>query len=456
MAGCDAFRRSLLTDRRGLLRVGMLGASGLTLAGLLRHEAARANSPSRRKSAVIILWMRGGPSQLETWDMKPGAPVEIRGEFSPIDTNVPGIQICEHLPRSAKIMDKWSIIRSMHFRDEDGRTDHSTGDQVCFTGHPFGPVPDVNVAPSIGSQVKRQLQADNPQMPAYVMIPRHVPGTSPAYLGSRWDAFETHADPASSAPFSVPNLRLADAAAGARMTDRRALLENLDGLNRRVANPDMKAVDEFHQQAAELLTGTAVQNAFDLDKEPAEVRQRYGFHGQYLSRVLAGGDAPNWPQRMLLARRLVEAGARLVTVDCRWWDTHEDNFWSLQNGFLPRWDQAYAALIEDLADRGLLETTLVVGWGEMGRTPRINAAAGRDHWSQVMNVAVAGGGTRGGRVVGSSDRQGAVPHDNPKIVQDMLATMYRHLGVDWTTETVDHAGRPHRLLPCGQPIEELF
>lgn len=454
MPGCETFRRFLRTDRRGLLRIGALGSCGLSLANLLRHEA-HAGPSTRKSNSVIILWMRGGPSQLETWDMKPEAPVEIRGEFSPIDTNVPGIRICEHLPRSAKIMDKWSIIRSMHFREEDGRTDHSTGDQVCFTGHPFGTVPDVNVAPSIGSHVKRQLQHENPQMPAYVMIPRHVPGTGPAYLGSRWDAFETHADPASSNPFAVPNLRLLDAA-GTRMSDRRALMSSLDSLGRRSSSSAMTALDEFHQQASELLTGTAVQKAFDLDSEPAEVRQRYGFFNQYMSRVRAGGDAPNWPQRMLLARRLVEAGVRLVTVDCRWWDTHEDNFWSLQNGFLPRWDQAFSALIEDLSERGLLESTLVVGWGEMGRTPRINASAGRDHWSQVMNVAVAGGGTHGGRVVGSSDRQGAVPHDNPKIVQDMLATMYRHLSVDTTAETVDHAGRPHRLLPCGRPIDELF
>jgi hypothetical protein len=444
-------------DRRGLLKVGMLGSTGLTLSSLLRHEAALADAGAspHRMNSVIILWMRGGPSQFETWDPKPNAPIEIRGEFSPIDTAVPGIQICEHLPRSARIMDKWSIIRSMTFRPEDGRTDHSSGDQVCFTGHPFGPAPDVNVSPSIGSQVKRQVQHLTPQMPAYVMIPRHVPGTSPAYLGSKWDAFETQADPAANGPFVVPNLRLAEMSAGPRMQSRRALLDELDNLNRQTTTSSMRSVDEFHQQAAELLTGTSVQKAFDLDSEPTTVRERYGFFKPYMSRVRAGGDAPNWPQRMLLARRLVEAGVRLVTVDCRWWDTHEDNFWSLQNGFLPRWDQAYSALIEDLSDRGLLDTTMVLGWGEMGRTPRINSAAGRDHWSQVMNVAVAGGGIKGGQVVGTSDRDGAVPKDNPKIVQDMLATVYRHLGVDTTQQTVDHAGRPHPILPCGQVIGEL-
>lgn len=455
MGGCRAFREQCRVDRRGLLRIGMLGAGGLTLEQLLTHEAAHG-AAARRDRSVIILWMRGGPSQFETWDPKPQAPVEIRGEFSPIDTAVPGIQVSEHLPRSAKIMDKWSIIRSMHYRPEDGRLDHSTGDQVCFTGHPPGPIPDINVSPSVGSQIKRQLQSLNPQMPAYVMVPRHVPGTSPAYLGSRWDAFETQADPASSQPFAVPNLRLLEAVSTDRMQDRRRLMEDLDALKRRGGTASMDSVDEFHRQASELLAGTAVQKAFDLDSETAAVRQRYGFFGQYMSRVRAGGDAPNWPQRMLLARRLVEAGVRLVTVDCRWWDTHEDNFWSLQNGFLPRWDQAYSALIEDLSERGLLETTLVVAWGEMGRTPRINAAAGRDHWPQVMSVAVAGGGVKGGRVVGSSDRNGAIPHDNPKIVQDMLATIYRHLGVDVTRETVDHAGRPHPILPCGAPITELF
>lgn len=454
--GCAGMQRDF--SRRGFVGLGMLGLAGLSLADLLRLEASAAtgdsSGPSSRTKSVIILWMRGGPSQLETWDPKPDAPVEIRGEFGTIGTNVPGIRLSEYLPRSAQIMDKWSIVRSMHFRAADGRTDHSSGDQVCFTGYPAGPVPDQNIFPSLGSIAKRQLQQLNPQLPAYVMIPRNVPGTDCGYLGPAWAPFETQADPANSGAFRVPNL--APEIPRERIDARRSLLSDLDRLGRRAEGGSMRAIDEFHQQAAEMITGTAAQAAFNLDSEPESIRQRYGFYEPYRSRVRAGGDAPNWPQRMLLARRLVEAGVRLVTVDCRWWDTHEDNFWSLKNGFLPRWDQAYSALIEDLDQRGLLESTLVVAWGEMGRTPKVNAAAGRDHWPQVFSAAVAGGGVRGGRVVGASDKHAAYPKDNPKIVQDMLATIYRHVGVNTQTKYYDFAGRPHPVLPCGEPIGELF
>ncbi|MCA9270859.1 MAG: DUF1501 domain-containing protein, partial [Planctomycetales bacterium] len=239
--------------------------------------------------------------------------------------------------------------------------------------------------------------------------------------------------------------------------DRRSLLDRLDALNRSLDQPtSMQAIDAFHAQAIEIVSGSAAQAAFDLDSEPAAVRERYGFFEPYKSRVRAGGDAPNWPQRMLLARRLVEAGVRLVTVDCRWWDTHEDNFWALENGFCPRWDQAYTALLSDLEERGLLESTLVVAWGEMGRTPRVNNSAGRDHWPNVMSVALAGGGVQGGRIVGSSDKHAAYPKDNPKIAQDVLATIYRHVGVDTSVKYPDLAGRPHSVLPCGEPIHELF
>ncbi len=458
--GCRNFFESLKFDRRGLLKVGMLGSAGLSLGQLLNLQAQAAavgQAENSKPNSVIILWMRGGPSQFETWDPKPEAPVEIRGEFSPISTAVPGIQINEFLPRSAALMDKWSIIRGMHFRPEDGKPSHSTGDQVCFTGYPAGPNGDENVYPSVGSVVKRQLQYQHPDLPSYVMVPRNIPGTESGFLGPAWSAFETQADPASGGKFRIPNLALSADLSRNRMIQRRELMSQLDRFDRDADRTgQMDAIDDFHRQALEMITGPAAQHAFDLDAEPASVRERYGFHGQFSSRVRAGGDAPNWPQRMLLARRLVEAGVRLVTVDCRWWDTHEDNFWSLQNGFLPRWDQAYSALLQDLHDRGLLESTLVVAWGEMGRTPRVNKSAGRDHWSEVMNVAIAGGGTVGGRVVGSSDKHGALPKDNPKIVQDVLATVYRHLGVDTSTQYLDLAGRPHPVLPAGKPIEELF
>lgn len=462
--GCREFNHSIQQGRRDFLRAGILGAGsawGLSLPALLR--GAESQSKHAADTSVIILWMRGGPSHIDMWDMKPQAPLEYRGEFQPVSTNVPGIQLCEHLPKTAACLDRWSIIRSMHHRPEDGLADHSSGDQICFTGYPAGRDPSGNVAPSLGSIVKRQLQKRDTSLPAYVMVPRMVPGTDSAYLGAAYRPFETLADPASNAPFDVPNLKSPDGISVARLGDRRLLQSDMDRIRRQVdASGMMQAMDEFDRQAWEMVTGDRARKAFDYAAEPASVRARYGIFDSYRStRVVAGGDAPNWGQRVLLARRLVEAGVRLVTVDCRWWDTHEDNFWSLKNEFLPRWDLAYSALIEDLSERGLLDRTMVVAWGEMGRTPLVNTRAGtdkagRDHWPSAMSVAVAGGGIQGGRIVGSTDSKGTVPKDNPKVPQDILATIYRHLGVDVDSAYLDNSGRPHPVLPCGRPIDELF
>ncbi len=469
--GCSEFRKALHVSRRDFLRVGMLGAGsamGLALSDVLRAQAsnARTGRNQTNETSVIILWMRGGPSHIDMWDMKPDAPAEYRGEFRPINTPATGIQICEHLPKSAAIMRHWSIVRSMHHRKEDGNADHTGGDLICFTGYPSGNVQatgGANFYPSCGSVVKRQLQHQNTALPAYVMVPRMVPGTDAGYLGNAYRPFETLADPASDTAFSVPNLQLARGVSVGRIARRRQLLSDFDTLHREIdRSRTMEAMDAYDQQAWEMITGPAAREAFDLDSEPERIRERYGIFPRYRStRVNAGGDAPNWGQRVLLARRLVEAGVRLVTVDCRWWDTHEDNFWSLKNAFLPRWDAAYSALIEDLRLRGLLDRTLVVAWGEMGRTPRINTRQGndkpgRDHWPKAMSVALAGGGIHGGRIVGSTNSKGEAPKDNPKVPQDVLATIYRHLGVDTTASYIDTTGRPHPVLPCGSPISELF
>ncbi|MDB5334876.1 MAG: hypothetical protein JWN70_495 [Planctomycetaceae bacterium] len=462
--GCRQFRSTLQHNRREFLRAGVLGAGaawGLSLPQLLRAEAPSAKD--RLDTSVIILWMRGGPSHIDMWDMKPDAPAEYRGEFEPVSTKIPGIQLCEHLPKTAACLDQWSIIRSMHHRKEDGLADHSSGDQICFTGYPSARDPSGNISPSVGSIVKRQVQSLNTSMPAYVMVPKMVPGTDAAYLGAAYRPFETIADPGSDAAFDVPNLRSPEGISVERLGSRKALRTNVDRLRRQLDSSGMMAaMDEFDRQAWEMVTGDRARKAFDFSAEPTSVRERYGIFPTYRStRVFAGGDAPNWGQRVLLARRLVEAGVRLVTVDCRWWDTHEDNFWSLKNEFLPRWDLAYSALIEDLKQRGLLERTLVVAWGEMGRMPRINTRAGagmggRDHWPNAMSVAIAGGGVQGGRVVGSTDSKGSVPKDNPKIPQDVLATIYRHLGVDTNQSYLDNSGRPLQVLPAGRPIDELF
>ena len=452
--GCRDFQNTLRTDRRSFLRAGLLGATGLGLADLFRAEArapARATKGGRQPS-VIILWMRGGPSHIDMWDPKPSAPAEIRGEFGTSRTNVGGIQLTDMLPMCGKIMDKWSIVRSLHHEDAG----HSTGDQICFTGYPSGPAPDENAHPSCGSIVSRQLGDKTPQLPAYVVIPKMMPGSNSAYLGVAHKPFETLADPANPGPFRVPNFEMASGVTLERLGDRKSLLTEFDSMKRNLdASGQFEALDRFGHKALGILTSKAARDAFDLDREPEKLRERYGFMPAFDPKAADRCGSPAWSQRILLARRLVEAGVRLVTVDLRWWDTHVKGFESLKLGFLPRFDRAYSALIEDLETRGLLESTLVIAWGEFGRTPRVNAQAGRDHYPGVFSAALAGGPVKGGRVVGASDATGAFPKTNPKSPQDVLATMYKHLGIDVEEQYLNHAGRPIAVLPSGKAIDEL-
>lgn len=452
---CPGFRATLQhPDRRSFVKAGILGATGLSLADVLRARADPAGSSASAGSinSVIILWMRGGPSHHDTWDPKPNAPAEIRGEFSTIPTRIPGVRLCDLLPMSARMMDKWSIVRSLHHHDAG----HSTGDQICFTGYNAGPAPDENSYPSVGSIVSRQLGHLNPTMPAYVMIPRMLPGAGSAYLGVAHKPFETQADPAQPGPFRLPNFQLASGVTLEQVGDRKGLLASFDTLRREADRTgQIEAADRFQAKAWEILTSPAARKAFDLDQEPMKLRDRYGFMPAFDPKASNRCGAPNWAQRMILARRLVEAGVRLVTVDLRWWDTHVKGFESLREGFLPRWDRAYTALIEDLDSRGLLDSTLVLAWGEFGRTPRVNNDAGRDHYPNVFSAALTGGGIKGGCVVGASDSNGAFPKSNPKTPQDVLATVYRHLGVDTEAQYLNN-GRPVPVLPSGKPIDELF
>src|SRR5882672_10869197 len=461
--GCAEFRQHLKEiDRRSFVRAGMLGAAGLAMSDLLRLEAQEKSSAKpasakatagKRANSVIILWMRGGPSQHETWDPKPQAPAEIRGAFRDIPTAVPGIRLCELLPMSARLMKKWSIIRSLTHEDAG----YSSGDQLCFTGYPSGTNPEHNVGPSCGSGVSRQRGNTKPKLPPYDMIPSLVPGADAGWLGPAYRPFETQADPAREGPFSVPNLQAPQALSVSRLDDRKSLLSNFDGLRRSMdQSGQMDAMDEFNKRAWDIITGPEARAAFDLDAEPMRIRERYGFMPEYKAPTPDRCGVPAWSQRMLLARRLVEAGVRLVTVDVRWWDTHFEGVETMRDGFLPRWDRAYTALIEDLDQRGLLETTMVVAWGEFGRSPLLNNRAGRDHWPHVFSAALAGGGIQGGRVVGSSDDKGGYPKENPKTPQDVLATIYRHVGVDVNAEYLDHTGRPRPVLPSGKPVDELF
>jgi len=449
---CPEFRRTIRhPDRRSFVKAGVLGSMGLSLADLFRAEA-HATTGTARQPSVIILWMRGGPAHQDTWDPKPDAPVEYRGEFGTIPTSVPGVRLCDLLPRSAKLMNKWAIVRSLNHLDAG----HSTGDQICFTGYNAGPMPDENVHPSCGSIVSKQLGHTVPHLPAYVMIPRMVPGTGPAYLGVAHKPFETQADPAQIGPFKVPNFELPSGITLERVGDRKGLIRSFDAVRRDVdTSGEFDAVDRYQQKAWDVLTSVAAREAFDLDKEPMAVREKYGFLPAFDPKASNRCGCPAWSQRILLARRLVEAGVRLVTVDLRWWDTHVKGFESLRLGFLERWDRAYTALIEDLDARGLLDSTLVLAWGEFGRTPRVNNDAGRDHYPNVFSAALAGGGVRGGTIVGESDAKAAFPKANPKSPQDVLATVYRHLAVDVKAEYLNN-GRPVPVLPGGTPIDELF
>src|SRR5262249_1230937 len=294
--GCADMHRAVRTSRRSFVKAGILGSAGLSLAELLKHEA-RANAPSSRRPSVIILWMRGGPSHIDMWDPKPEAPVEYRGEFGVIRSNVPGVHLSTSWPRCARIMNKWSIIRSLHHHDAG----HSTGDQICFTGYNSGPNPDENIHPSCGSIVSRQLGHLTPELPSYVMIPRLLPGAGAAYLGVAHKPFETQADPAVRGPFRVPNFSLPSGVSLEQVGDRRGLLRSFDTLLREVdQSGQLQALDRYNQQAWDILTSSKARDAFDLDSEPAHLRERYGFQPAFDPGAANRCGAPNWAQRMLL------------------------------------------------------------------------------------------------------------------------------------------------------------
>ena len=442
--------RLRINRRQALVTAGAIGSFGLSE---LLHANNAKQASNKTTNSVILLWMRGGPSQHETWDPKPDAPIEFRGAFGATSTNVAGIQICDRLPQCGKIQDKWSIIRSLYHNNAG----HSAGDQIVFTGYNPGPDPNINVHPSCGSIVSEQLGHLTPELPGYVMIPRQVPGTDAAYLGAAHKPFETISDPAIPGAFRMQNFTLQESISNSRFINRRALLRDFDTMKRGLdATGQMDSITTFQQRAYDILTSDKARNAFDIESESTDVRERFGFVDKYNPMDPRRCSASAFNQRFLLARRLVEAGVRLVTVDCRWWDTHVEGIDSMVNGFLPRWDQAYSALIEDLDQRGLLDTTLVLGWGEFGRTPRVNKDNGRDHYPNVFSACIAGGRIQGGRVIGSSDAKGAFPKDNPIQPQDVLATVYDHLGVNPNKDYLDHAGRPIKALPFGRTLTELM
>ena len=438
-------------SRRELLRVGGMGACGLTLPKLL---AAEQTDLAARADACIVIYLNGGPSHLDMWDMKPQAPVDIRGEFQPIDSSLPGVPVSEYLPRLAREMHRVTLVRSMQHSVNNS---HAAAVYAALTGHDRGErgggaKPSDHPAPGA---VLAKLRPCSDHVLPYVTLPYKTqegaggplqPGFLGGFIGAGYDPFWVLDDP-NEPTFRVNNLSLPKDVSVARMTERSRLL---DGLGRGLgltADRSLDALSFFQRKAYDLLTTDTAQRAFQLDLEPPEVRERYG-------RNIYG-------QSVLLARRLIEAGTRVVTMS--WapdanatWDTHGGNFTKLKGTLLPQFDAACTSLIQDLAERGRLDRTLIAVLGDFGRTPRINAGAGRDHWNSCYTVMLIGGGFKSGFVYGASDRIGATPIESPVSPGDIVATMYRQLGVDPTHLIYDSLDRPHAVASEGRVIQELI
>jgi hypothetical protein len=433
--------------RRSFVQAGLLGVGGLTLPELFRVRAhAKGAAPD---TAVILFWMSGGPGHHETWDPKPDAVPQVRGPFGAIRTNVPGLQFGELMPRQARIADKIAVVRSV----AHGSGDHTKGNHWMLTGFegPAFNAPDFRVQrrPCMGSAAARLGGANRPGMPAYAAVPHLRGGTDnffhyAAYLGPKHNPFVTESDPNKS-DYRVRNLALPPNLSLDRLEDRREVLGLIDRLKQSADSPG-QARDASADQAFSLLTSRDVAAAFDINAEPASVRDKYGRH--------------TFGQSALLARRLVEAGVTFVTVNTEPWDHHATagRLPTAEGGkkLIPPFDAAFASLVEDLHQRALDKRVLVVAMGEFGRTPRMNPEGGRDHWGNVFSVAFAGGGMRTGQAVGKSNARGEYPVDRPLGPQDVTATVFHHLGIDARKVAFpDRAGRPIYLVEDGGPIREL-
>lgn len=457
-------------SRRSFLEIGGLGLLGLGMSDFLRAESiAKAGGRKLKDKAVIFIWLPGGMSHLESYDMKPDAPLEYRGSLAPIKTNVPGIEVCELMPRHAKLADKFTLIRSVCHEFAD----HGGGHKRFLTGRlPAAPTGFVNDAPAATSIISKLLTRPEQPMPACVAGVDNgrsgidVFSLGGAYLGPRTTPFMVVGDP-SAADFKVQNIGLTPDME-TRLDDRVHLLKGMDQLRRDVDGSGlMGAMDEFSQRAFHMLTSPKVQTAFDLSKEPDKLRDHYGRHA--------------YGQRGIMARRLVEAGSRFVTMvwenpfpggkmpqNCTYnWDSHAVNcdMFADARWRMPLYDQALTALIEDLYDRGLDQDVLLVATGEFGRTPKISASVGtqtkvtqpgRDHWPSAMSLLVSGGGMRTGQIIGATNARGEYPIDRQLSPNDLWATIYRHLGIDYDDSFPDLQGRPMPILPFGQPIEEIL
>ncbi|WZP00850.1 DUF1501 domain-containing protein [Isosphaeraceae bacterium EP7] len=426
-------------SRRSFLKAGTLGLGGMALPQLLRAEE-KAGLGSSNKS-VILVYLAGGIAHQDTFDLKPNAPAEIRGEFKPIASKVPGFDVCEHLPRLASIADKYAVIRSIvGMRDE-----HSSFHTA--TGYPMD-VAQREHRPHFGSVISRLQGPRDPVVPPFIdlfPVMQHKPYNSPGpgYLGVSHSPSRMSGDDLA--------LLQQTSIAPARFGDRKGLLSNLDAFRRSVDTSATQGMDRFYERAFSVLASDKVARALDVEREDPRLRDRYG---KGVSTPL-GDAAPMWNDQLLIARRLVEAGARCVTVAYGFWDTHGDNF-NLMKKHLPLFDQGISALIEDIHARGLQDDVTVLVMGEFGRTPKINKDAGRDHWAPVNSVLLAGGGMKTGQVIGATDAMGAYAAAQPIHYQDILATVYHNLGIDPNGFVNDKSDRPISILPStAQPIAKL-
>jgi hypothetical protein len=434
--------------RRSFVQAGMLGS--LSLGSLLRLQSAQPARPRVDEPAVILFWMSGGPGHMETWDPKPNAVAQYRGPFGAIPTSIPGIRFGELLPEQAKVMDKLAILRGVNH----GTGDHTKGNHWMLTGFegPDFNKPDFMVQrrPSMGSAVAKLIGPNRPGLPPYAAVPHLRGGTDnffhyAAYLGRGANPFITDSDP-NTPQFRVRNLALSGDMPLARLEDRRSLREALD-TQARTSDSRTALLEPHSERAFELLTGKRAAAAFDISAEPDRIRDRYGRH--------------TFGQSALLARRLVEAGVTFITVNCVPWDHHGNGGrHKTAEGaklLIPPFDKALAALVDDLIERGLYERTLIVAMGEFGRTPRMNADAGRDHWGNVFSVLMGCGSMKMGQVIGRSNPKGEYPADRPLSPQDVTATVFHHLGIN-SREVLfrDGLDRPTALVENGLPVRELF
>jgi len=431
------------TSRRHALRLGACGLiGGLTLPRLLELQARAASPSSAKAKSCIFLFLEGGPPHQDMWDPKPEAPPEIRGPFGTISTNVPDIFVTDQLPLCAQMADKYTILRS-HSHNDNG---HSTGYHYVMTGHRpsfadgDNPVPNNEYFPSIGSAVSRTL-GQRGALPAYINLPHPMSAGGPGFYGAEHAPFVIEADP-TQPDFEVKDLRPPGHLSDQRLSLRKQLLSGIDHLERERNQSQGKAMSTYYEKAYSLVTSEDARKAFNIHAEPDAVRDAYG-------RTQLG-------QCALLARRLVEGGCRFVGVDAPGWDVHFNCFPSLKTDLIPYADRAFSALVTDLEQRGLLDETLVVMMGEMGRTPRINAQAGRDHWSMAQTIIFAGGGTKPGQVIGATDKHATAPTENPVSVNDLLRTISFLMGIDPDRTFLGPLGRPVPIVDGGKVIHGLI